>query len=324
VSLHKKYWSEYKDSNLGPPGPKPGAVTAEKFVLSPFDSAQRLYKTGDLVRWLPDGNLEYLGRIDHQVKLRGFRIELGEIENALALCAGVKEVVVVAKASPAGDQRLVAYVATDSQEQELASQLRATLGASLPDYMVPSAFVLLAQLPLTPNGKVDRKALPAPDVSVQQRQYVAPQTQTEQALAAIWAEVLKVERVGIHDDFFELGGHSLLMIALVSKARSQGYQLIVKDFIAHARLSDMAAMLDLQPVQLAAGKVAGGSELVFSLPNKKMLAKNANEHHWNIALLLEVHDVDPAHLAHALKLIVEQNEGLRHCFVWGENAIHPS
>jgi amino acid adenylation domain-containing protein len=211
-------------------------LTAEKFIPNPFydkdnpSSSERLYKTGDLARWLPDGNLEYLGRIDHQVKIRGFRIELGEIENTLSSHADVKDAIVLAKESPTtGDKRLIAYVATEAvdihDESEAAvtarhsfiDTLRHHLNKTLPDYMVPSAFVLLDTFPLTPNGKVDRKALPEPDMGALQATYVAPRTETEKILCEIWQEVLGVERVGITDNFFQLGGHSLSAMRVVTK-----------------------------------------------------------------------------------------------------------
>jgi amino acid adenylation domain-containing protein len=209
-------------------------LTAEKFIANPFydnenpSSSDRLYKTGDLVRWLADGNLEFLGRIDHQVKIRGFRIELGEIENTLSTHVDVDDVVVVANESEAGDDKcLVAYMVTDAVDlqdngkvpvasrHDLIERLRDHVSRTLPHYMVPSAFVLLNALPLTPNGKVDRKALPDADLSAQQNIYVAPRTQAEQTLCEVWQEVLGVERVGITDNFFQLGGHSLVAMRLL-------------------------------------------------------------------------------------------------------------
>jgi amino acid adenylation domain-containing protein len=194
--------------------------TAGKFVPNPFSAepGARMYRTGDLARWLPDGNLEFLGRIDHQVKIRGFRIELGEIEAALAALPEVREVVVLAREDIPGDKRLAAYL-TPQPGRALpeTAELRSRLSQSLPEYMLPAHFIPLAQLPLTPNGKIDRKALPAPDVTRSEFGYVAPRTPTEETLAQIWAEVLKLDRVGIHDNFFELGGHSLLAVHLMAR-----------------------------------------------------------------------------------------------------------
>ncbi|MDX8130471.1 amino acid adenylation domain-containing protein, partial [Methylomonas sp. OY6] len=195
-------------------------LTAEKFIPDPFGQpGSRLYKTGDLVRYRQDGNIDYLGRIDHQVKIRGFRIELGEIEAQLLKQVDVKDAVVVAREDQPGDKRLVAYVVPQAEateaEQAIVERLKVTLRQHLPDYMVPSAFVVLEAMPLSANGKLDRKQLPAPDLSEQlKKTYVAPRTNTERVLAEIWQEVLGVEQVGIEDDFFELGGHSLLATQL--------------------------------------------------------------------------------------------------------------
>jgi acyl-coenzyme A synthetase/AMP-(fatty) acid ligase/acyl carrier protein len=189
-------------------------LTAERFVPNSFSDqlGARLYRTGDLGRWRADGNIEFLGRIDHQVKVRGYRIELGEIEARLAEHPEVRETVVVAREDLPGEKRLVGYVVAG--EEISPGALRDFLRERLPDYMIPSAYVFLHKLPLTPNDKIDRKALPTPEISAQleDHRYVAPHTPTEEILAGIWAEVLGVERVGIHDNFFDLGGHSLLLV----------------------------------------------------------------------------------------------------------------
>ncbi|QSX79616.1 amino acid adenylation domain-containing protein [Lysobacter solisilvae] len=199
-------------------------LTAERFLADPFAGTPdaRMYKTGDLGRWLPDGNLEYLGRNDFQVKIRGFRIELGEIEAKLRACAGVREAVVIAREDTPGDQRLVAYAVADDGVELSVPQLREALAQELPEHMIPSAFVSLAAMPLTPNGKLDRRALPSPDQNaVASRAYEAPLGEVEQAMAAIWQELLGLDRVGRHDHFFELGGHSLLVMQLVIRIREQ-------------------------------------------------------------------------------------------------------
>src|SRR5262249_27554952 len=162
----------------------------------------RLYRTGDKVRWLADGTLEFLGRLDSQVKLRGFRIELGEVESALRQHSSVRDAVVIAREDRPGDKRLVAYVTSHAQAPAPA-ELRRFPKEPLPEYMVPSAFVVLEALPITANGKVDRKALPAPEATVSDTEYIAPRTPTEEKLAALWAEVLGVPRVGAEDNFFE-------------------------------------------------------------------------------------------------------------------------
>ncbi|MDV0440742.1 non-ribosomal peptide synthetase [Xanthomonas sacchari] len=212
------------------------ALTAERFLPDPFASEPdaRLYRTGDLVRWLPDGNLQFLGRNDFQVKIRGFRIELGEIEAKLVACTGVEDAVVVAQTDGSGDARLVAYVVAADEGELQATALRATLLRSLPDYMVPGAFVTLAALPLTPNGKLDRKALPAPDQdALASQDYQAPIGEAESTIAAIWQELLDLERVGRHDHFFELGGHSLLAVRLVTRLRTTlGVDVTLRDVFA--------------------------------------------------------------------------------------------
>jgi acyl-coenzyme A synthetase/AMP-(fatty) acid ligase/acyl carrier protein len=198
-------------------------LTAERFIPDPYsgESGSRLYRSGDLTRYLPDGNIEFLGRIDHQVKIRGFRIELGEIETVLDQHPAVRDAVVSAREGTPGDEQLVAYVVPGSQPRGLLTELRGYLQKKLPEYMVPSAFVVLEALPLTPNGKVDRKALPAPDPSGfrAENSYAEPRTPVEEQLVEIWEEVLGLERVGIHDNFFELGGHSLLATRVVSRVR---------------------------------------------------------------------------------------------------------
>ncbi|MGV8642839.1 amino acid adenylation domain-containing protein, partial [Pseudomonas aeruginosa] len=190
---------------------RPG-LSATRFVPNPFPggAGERLYRTGDLARFQADGNIEYIGRIDHQVKVRGFRIELGEIEAALAGLAGVRDAVVLAHDGVGGTQ-LVGYVVADSAEdaERLRESLRESLKRHLPDYMVPAHLMLLERMPLTVNGKLDRQALPQPDASLSQQAYRAPGSELEQRIAAIWAEILGVERVGLDDNFFELGGHSL-------------------------------------------------------------------------------------------------------------------
>ncbi len=198
-------------------------LTAERFVRNPFagDPASRMYRTGDCCRYLPDGSIEFLGRRDEQVKIRGFRIELGEIEAALRQRADVRDAVVAACDDPTGGKQLVAYVVAEGETRPAATELRRFLGASLPDYMIPSVFMPLDALPLMPNGKINRRALPAPDRSRQwagqARAFVAPRTATEQQLATIWSAVLGIERVGITDNFFDLGGHSLLAIQVISR-----------------------------------------------------------------------------------------------------------
>ena len=198
-------------------------LTEGRFVSDPFSKSMnaRMYKTGDLGRWRSDGSIEFLGRNDFQVKVRGFRVELGEIETRLAACPGVREAVVLAREDQPGDKRLVAYVTAQPGSALSVAQLRTGLASTLPDYMIPSAFVQLQALPLTPNGKLDRNGLPLPDAAAYvTREHEAPQGQTEQRLARIWAELLQLERVGPGDNFFELGGDSLAALRLMARVRS--------------------------------------------------------------------------------------------------------
>ncbi|TBE36180.1 amino acid adenylation domain-containing protein, partial [Rhizobium ruizarguesonis] len=228
-------------------------LTAERFLVDPFSgkAGARMYRSGDLARYLPDGNLEFLGRNDDQVKIRGFRIEPGEIAARLLEHELVGDAAVVAHADAAGDKRLVAYVVaktTDGSAKAdgagLAASLRAHLGGLLPDYMVPSAFVRLEALPLTVNGKLDRKALPVPDDDAYARRaYEAPQGEIETLLAGIWAELLGVERVGRHDNFFELGGHSLLAVQMMERLRRLSLGVEVRTLFAKPMLADLAANL---------------------------------------------------------------------------------
>ncbi|MFL5348129.1 MAG: amino acid adenylation domain-containing protein, partial [Hyalangium sp.] len=220
-------------------------LTAERFVSNPFRARDgaRLYRTGDLVRYRADGQLEYLGRIDNQVKVRGFRIELGEIEAVLEQHPTVRQAAVVAREDVPGDKRLVAYVVGRDGQHSDAGELRAWVARTLPQYMVPSALVELEALPLTPNGKVDRKALPSPEGVRPDTgpAFVAPRDEVEQQLAAMWSELLGVERVGVHDNFFDLGGHSLLATQLVSRVRSTcGVELPLRDLFDAPTIAALA------------------------------------------------------------------------------------
>jgi len=219
-------------------------LTADQFVPSPFGDGARLYRTGDLVRHLADGNLEFLGRLDHQVKLRGFRIELGEIEAALAAHEAVAQAVVVAR-EEGGDKRLVAYVVGNQSKTVGIGDLRSHLKRSLPDYMVPSAFAVLDALPLSPNGKLDRLALPALEIRSEANVYVAPRTAVEEILVQLWAELLAHEKIGIEDSFFELGGHSLLAMRLVAQVRKVlGVSLSLRFlFEEQPTIASMSAMI---------------------------------------------------------------------------------
>ncbi len=232
-------------------------LTDEKFIPNPFNKAtvknssglpcsDRLYKTGDLVRYLPDGNIEFLGRIDHQVKIRGFRIELGEIEAKLGTHPAVQQTLVMAREDVPGDKQLVAYVVVDPEQNSTQrpshNELRLFLQDKLPQYVIPASFVFLNTMPLNPNGKVDRHALPAPNKgSYSKNNFVEPRTPIERVLAAIWAEVLSLEVIGIHDNFFELGGHSLLATQVMSRIRrALGVEIKVKLLFETPTIADLA------------------------------------------------------------------------------------
>ncbi|ASA55470.1 non-ribosomal peptide synthetase [Vibrio gazogenes] len=230
-------------------------LTAERFLPDPFSpqADARMYRTGDLGCWKQDGLIHYQGRCDNQVKIRGYRIELGEIETALRRCEGIQEAVVTAQKDQRGNQRLVGYYTqTVGVTVDLAA-LKSRLHQSLPDYMIPSAYMLLEQLPLTPNGKVDHKALPPADESAfAHRIYEAPQTEVEQLLATLWCDLLGLERIGRQDHFFELGGHSLLSVQLIEQLRQRGYHLSVKALFNHPTLAALANALTENAVPLAA------------------------------------------------------------------------
>jgi len=214
-------------------------LTKEKFIPDPFTIGERMYKTGDLARWLPDGDIEFSGRMDQQVKIRGYRIELGEIESLLICHESVKEAVVTAKEDSGGNKYLCAYI---TAERELTlKELRAYLTEKLPEYMIPSYFVQLEEIPLTQNGKIDRKALPEPFDSINSgEEYEAPRDKIEEKLAAVWQEVLKLEKVGIRDNFFALGGDSVKAIQVSARLQQQGYKLQVRDLLENPVIGELS------------------------------------------------------------------------------------
>ncbi|WP_230182617.1 non-ribosomal peptide synthetase, partial [Aquabacterium sp. CECT 9606] len=286
-------------------------LTAERFVADPFSTTgERLYRTGDLVRWRLDGQIEYLGRIDHQVKIRGFRIELGEIEAQLLRQAGVREAVVVVQPLAAG-ARLVAYV---SGAQVLHTPgIKAQLALDLPDYMVPALIMVLDQLPLNANGKVDRKALPAPDVTGHDSEAEAPQGEAERVLAGIWSEVLSVQAIGRQDNFFELGGDSILSLQIVARARKAGWWITPRQMFERQRVADLAQVMQPVAAMTAAGQDAAQGEVPL-LPIQCEFFGRAvpTRAHWNQALLLQTHlPLDTGLLAQALHALVQQHDGLR-------------
>jgi hypothetical protein len=235
------------------------ALTAARFVPSPFGPGPgaRLYAPGDRARWRSDGELEYLGRSDQQVKIRGFRVEPGEVEAALREADGVGDCAVVAREDVPGDRRLVAYVTGRARPEELRAHLR----RALPEHMVPVAFVAVERLPLTPSGKLDRSSLPAPDVIAAEDEYVAPRSPVETQLAEIWAEVLRVERVGRDHGFFALGGHSLLLLKVQARIRERmGRQVSVVDLFRFPTIASLSEHLGGGADAEAAPRPRAGSD----------------------------------------------------------------
>ena len=307
-------------------------LTAEKFLPDPFagEPGCRLYRTGDRVRLLPDGNVEFVGRVDHQVKLRGFRIELGEIESALSAHPEVREAVVLAREDEPGERRLVAYVVpTAGASGPLAAAWRGFLQQRLPDYMVPAAFVVLDALPLTPNGKLDRRGLPAPEREqpTASAPEAAPRTVAEELLAEIWAQALGIARLGVHDDFFALGGHSLLATRVMTRVRHSFHvELPLRALFEAPTVAQLALRIDEQR--------RGGAALAFPplvpVPRDKPLPLSfAQQRLWfldqlepgsplyNVPVVLPLHgELNLPALAATLSEIVRRHEALRTTFVF--------
>ncbi|MFJ2482034.1 non-ribosomal peptide synthetase [Pseudomonas sp. NPDC087598] len=298
-------------------------LTAERYVPNPFSTTgERMYRTGDLVRYQADGQIEYLGRVDHQIKVRGFRIELGEIEKRLLAHTDVHEAVVVAREGNNGTQ-LVGYVVStvDARALSLDEVLRGWLKEILPEYMLPAQLMFLEQLPLTPNGKLDRKALPEPDFSTAQATYQAPRNALEQALVAIWQDVLKLAQVGISDNFFELGGDSIVSIQVVSRARAAGIHFSAKELFQHqtvqglarvARQTEAVALIDQGPVR--------GATPLLPIQHDFFAQPIDERSHWNQSLLLRpAQALNAQALEQALLALLEHHDALRLSF---EQAVH--
>ncbi len=293
-------------------------LTEEKFIENPFISSQKLYKTGDLGRYLPDGKIEFIGRIDNQVKIHGFRIELGEIEAVLSQHPAVKQQVVTVSEDIHHNKRLVAYIVPKQQPVPTNSDFRKFLLEKLPEYMIPNIFVFLNTLPLTSNGKIDRQNLPAPDTSTQKlaANYVAPQTTNEKILAEIWGEVLGVKQVGINDNFFELGGDSILSIQIIAKAKAASLQLIPKQLFEHQTIAKLAQVAGIvTAIQAEQGIVTG--EVSLTPIQEWFFTENFSEsHHWNQSVLLELRQpLKPELLQQALAYLLEHHDGLRLYFI---------
>ncbi|KYC42747.1 hypothetical protein WA1_15530, partial [Scytonema hofmannii PCC 7110] len=306
-------------------------LTQEKFIPNPFrrsrgageqgrrgvkedqSCSERLYKTGDLVRFLSDGNIEYLGRIDNQVKIRGFRIEVGEIEAVLSQHEHVQSTVVIAREDTPSNKRLVAYIVPYPQATPTSNEIRQFLKTKLPEYMVPSAIVLLESLPLTPNGKVDRRALPAPESRAGiEVTLVAPRTPIEERLASIWAQVLRVEPVGIHDNFFELGGDSILSIQIIAKAKQAGIELTLKQLFANQTIAQLATVADTTTsLSIAQGLVTGTFPLT---PIQQWFFDQQfpQLHHFNQSFLLTVpSDINREILEQVWQELLKHHDALR-------------
>jgi len=292
-------------------------LTAQRFLRDPFvaDAEARMYRSGDLARRLDDGDIEYLGRMDQQVKVRGFRIELGEIEAAIAQDARVREVAVIAREDVPGDKRLVAYVVAHRDAGELVEQLRNALRRHLPDYMVPAHFVSIPALPLTQNGKLDRNALPAPAALPTDgtKPHVAPRTEVEAMIAAVWQSILRVDRVSVDDHFFELGGDSILSIQVVAVCRRQGLQLTTKDIFSRPTVAELAQVARVAPAAApAAREQAAGDVALTPIQHWFFEHEFRDAHHWNQAFLFEVPaDLSTAALATAVAGLVSHHDSLR-------------
>ncbi|MDF5729956.1 MAG: amino acid adenylation domain-containing protein [Rhizonema sp. PD38] len=289
-------------------------LTIEKFISNPFSNSKskRLYKTGDLARYLTDSNIEYLGRIDNQVKIRGFRIELGEIEAVLNTHPHIQQAVVIATEDISGHKRLVAYVVS-RDESLTTNQLRELLFSKLPEYMVPSAFVMLDTLPLTPNGKIDRLALPAPDGEItREHEYVAPRTAIEEIFTKIWQKLLLKEKVSINDNFFEIGGDSILSIQVVSRAKNSGIQITPKQIFLYQTIAELARVANTTvSAECQQGIVTGVAPLTPI--QHKFKAQNRQEaHHYNQSVLLQIsNDVQSEFIETAVKKLLEHHDALR-------------
>ncbi len=291
------------------------ALTAEKFIPDPFGApGGRLYRTGDLARYRADGRVEHLGRNDFQIKLRGFRIELGEIEAVLGRHPSVRACAVVAREDEPGAKRLVAYVVSErGGAPPNAAELRAHLGAKVPEYMVPAAFVALDALPLSPNGKLDRRALPAPDGARPElgRPYAPPRTEAEAALAEIWRQLLGLDRVGVDDDFFSLGGDSIVSLRVASRAKRAGLELAPRDFFRHRTVAEQAAAA--RHAAAAPAEAASSGEAPLT-PFQRWFFDTAtiDPHHWNFSELSRpTPALDPATLERAFAALVDHHDTLR-------------
>ncbi len=289
-------------------------LTAERFLPDPFSPGQRMYRSGDRARFLPDGQVEYLDRVDFQVKIRGFRVELGEIEAALSRHPAIRENVVWVREDN-GLRRLVAYlVPADPASPPSASELRDFLHRSLPDYMLPAAFVCLQALPLTANGKVDRKALPAPEAARPdiEAPFAPPSSPAEHTLAEIWRQVLALPQVGVHDNFFELGGDFILSIQIVARANQAGLRLSPRQLFEAPTIAGLAALASSAPVPLAEQGPVTGSLPLTPIQRWFFAQDFPNPHHWNQSLLFALKTpLQAGPLREALQALLAHHDALR-------------
>ena len=291
------------------------ALTAERFVPDPFAGGEaRMYRTGDRARWRADGTLEFLGRMDQQVKVRGFRIEPGEVEAALRAHPAVAGCAVVAREDAPGDRRLVAYVVGEGAE---AADFRPWLKERLPDYMVPSAFVALDAIPLTANGKVDHRRLPAPEAPARSADgFAAPRTEAEAVLAELWAEALRMERVGIHDNFFSLGGDSILSIQIIARAAQRGLRITPRQMFVHQTIADLAAVAQTGAAARAAQGPATGPAPLTPVQHWFFAAEHPHPAHYNLAEAFDLTArVDAEAMARAVAAVAAHHDALRARFV---------
>ncbi len=289
-------------------------LTAEKFIQNPFcdHQSERLYQTGDLARYLSDGKIEYLGRIDHQVKIRGFRIELGEIEAVLNSHAQIQQALVMLREDVPGHRRLVAYIVT-SDQLLTSHQLRELLKQKLPEYMIPVAFVMLDKFPLTPNGKIDRQSLPVPDRKITRADdYVAPSTAIEEILTNIWQELLFKEKVSIHDNFFEIGGDSILSIQVVARAKNSGVEITPKQIFQNQTIAELARVANTTVRVIAQQGIVTGVAHLTPIQHWFFAQNRQEPQHYNQSVLLQI----PPHLQSELieiawKKLIEHHDALR-------------
>ena len=304
-------------------------LAAEKYVPDPFSSVPgaRLYKTGDLVRYLPDGNIEYLGRIDQQVKLHGYRVELSEIETVLRQHPAVRDAALVVKEVSPGDKRLVAYLILEPSDslQERSHDLHVFLKDRLPAYMLPSAFVPLDTFPLTPNGKLNRRALPSPDAGYMNgaNAYREPSTPVEELMASIWRQILRVEKIGIADNFFQLGGDSILTIRLVSRLNQAGLHVTARQIFQYQTIAELSSVITPASTVAMEQDIVTGEVLLTPIQHWFFAQNLPSPHHYNQALLLELHQpFEPELLQESFRHLLLHHDTLRLRFWQEEGTWH--